>query len=307
MPARASDAANASPQSAPGGGRSRPAILTEPSEKLHKVLAQAGLGSRRLMEEWIGGGRVSVNGKVAGIGTRVAAADRIQVDGRDVRRSAARAAQLPRVLIYHKPEGEIVTRDDPQGRETVFERLPRLRGARWLSVGRLDVSTGGLLLFTTGGALANHLMHPRYAMEREYAVRVFGRLDEARMKSLREGVILDDGEARCASLEEEGPTEGGGANHWYRIVMTEGRNRVVRRLFEAVGFTVSRLMRVRFGPVHLPPRLKRGQFVEMPPEDVRRLVAQLEAPARPVTRAGAGAKADARRPPRRPAVARASE
>lgn len=248
---------------------------TETSQKLQKVLAQAGLGSRRLMETWIEAGRVAVNGKVAGIGTRITSADRVQVDGREVRMSSVAASDTPRVLIYHKPEGEIVTRDDPQGRETVFDRLPGLRGARWLSIGRLDVSTSGLLLFTTSGALANHMMHPRYALEREYAARVFGTLTDVQMKQLLEGVQLDDGLARCAKLEDEG---GEGSNHWYRLVMTEGRNRVVRRLFEAVGHTVSRLIRVRFGPIALPPRLKRGQHEELPADQVQKLKLWLERP-----------------------------
>lgn len=238
-------------------------------------MAQTGLGSRRAMEAWIESGRVSVNGKVAGIGTRVTPADHLRVDGREVR--VSRAADTPRVLMYHKPEGEIVTRDDPQGRETVFSRLPGLRGARWLSVGRLDVSTSGLLLFTTSGALANQLMHPRFGIEREYAVRIFGRLTPEHKARLLEGVELDDGLARCAHLEDEGANyETPGSNHWYRLVMTEGRNRVVRRLFEAVGFTVSRLIRVRFGPMALPSRLKRGQFEELKPEDVRKLLAWIE-------------------------------
>lgn len=226
------------------------------------------------METWIEAGRVTVNGKVAGIGTRVMPGDRLQVDGREVR--IANEAELPRVLMYHKPEGEIVTRDDPQGRETVFSRLPRLRGSRWLSIGRLDVSTSGLLLFTTSGELANSMMHPRFSVEREYAVRVFGRLSAEQMAQLIEGVELEDGAARCDRLEDEG---GEGSNHWYRLVMSEGRNRIVRRLFEAVGFTVSRLMRVRFGIIQLPPRLKRGQIEELPPADVRRLVDWLAKPA----------------------------
>jgi 23S rRNA pseudouridine2605 synthase len=218
------------------------------------------------MEIWIEAGRVAVNGKVAGIGTRVVPADRIQVDGREVR--MGNTAETPRILIYHKPEGEIVTRDDPQGRETVFSRLPRLRGSRWLSIGRLDVSTSGLLVFTTSGALANSMMHPRLSVEREYAARVFGKLSAEQVKQLLEGVALEDGMARCDRLEDEG---GEGSNHWYRLIMSEGRNRVVRRLFEAIGFTVSRLMRVRFGIIQLPPRLKRGQLEELPPDQVRRL------------------------------------
>jgi 23S rRNA pseudouridine2605 synthase len=244
------------------------------SQKLQKVLAQTGLGSRRAMETWIEAGRVTVNGKVAGIGTRVMPGDRLQVDGHGVRVEST--AQAARVLLYHKPEGEIVTRDDPQGRETVFSRLPRLRGSRWLSIGRLDVSTSGLLLFTTSGALANSMMHPRFAVEREYAARIFGRLAPEQMAQLLEGVALEDGTARCDKLEDEG---GEGSNHWYRLVMSEGRNRVVRRLFEAVGFTVSRLIRVRFGSIQLPPRLKRGQLEELPPAEVRALTDGLEKPA----------------------------
>ncbi len=225
------------------------------------------------METWIQAGRVTVNGKVAGIGARVLPADRIQADGRDVR--VEDSAQMPRVLLYHKPEGEIVTRDDPQGRETVFTRLPRLRGSRWLSIGRLDVSTSGLLIFTTSGELANSMMHPRFAVEREYAVRVFGKLSDEQGRLLLDGVTLEDGLARCDTLIDEG---GEGSNHWYRLSVSEGRNRMVRRMFEAVGFTVSRLMRVRFGALQLPPRLKRGQIEELPPADVKQLVAWLEKP-----------------------------
>jgi 23S rRNA pseudouridine2605 synthase len=254
----------------PRGSRAEPPAE---SQKLQKVLAQAGLGSRRAMETWIEAGRVSVNGKIAGIGTRVMPADRLLVDGRPVRVESAEAAV--RVLIYHKPEGEIVTRDDPEGRETVFTRLPRLRGSRWLSIGRLDVSTSGLLLFTTSGELANTMMHPRFEVEREYAARIFGKLTDEQGKLLLEGVTLEDGIARCESLIDEG---GEGSNHWYRLIMTEGRNRVVRRLFEAVGFTVSRLIRVRFGPMQLPPRLKRGQIEELTPADVKQLAAWLEKP-----------------------------
>ncbi|MBM3343525.1 MAG: pseudouridine synthase [Betaproteobacteria bacterium] len=250
----------------------RPRIETQAeSQKLHKLLAHAGLGSRRLMETWIEAGRVTVNGKPAAIGARVTPRDHLQVDGRDVRIAAQE--QTPRVLIYHKPDGEIVTRDDPQGRETVFERLPRLRGARWLAIGRLDVATSGLLLFTTSGELAHRLMHPRFAVEREYAVRVFGRLTDEHLAQLTRGVPLDDGDASCLNIADEG---GEGSNHWYRVVMNEGRNRVVRRLFDAVGFTVSRLIRVRFGALQLPPRLKRGQFEELPPDQVKKLVAWLD-------------------------------
>ncbi len=261
---------------APRGRRGPAPDAAAQSQKLQKVLAQSGLGSRRAMETWIEAGRVMVNGKVAGIGTRVSPGDRLAVDGRALR--VADDTQATRVLIYHKPEGEIVTRDDPQGRETVFSRLPRLRGARWLSIGRLDVSTSGLLLFTTSGALANSMMHPRFAVEREYAARVFGRLSPEQMAQLLEGVALEDGEARCDTLADEG---GEGSNHWYRLVMSEGRNRVVRRLFEAVGFTVSRLIRVRFGCLSLPPRLKRGQLEELTPSEVKQLLEWLERPIHP--------------------------
>ena len=246
------------------------------SQKLQKLLAQAGLGSRRAMETWIAAGRVTVNGKVAAIGARVSARDRIEADGREVR--AASSETATRVLIYHKPEGEIVTRDDPQGRETVFARLPQLRGARWVSVGRLDVSTSGLLIFTTSGALANRMTHPRFGVEREYAARTFGRLTDSQASQLIAGIELDDGVARFNSLAYEG---GEGANHWYRVMVTEGRNRVVRRLFEAVGFVVSRLMRVRFGEVALPPRLKRGQLEELTPDQVRRLERWVDRAAEP--------------------------
>ena len=237
------------------------------SQKLHKMLAQAGLGSRRAMERWIDEGRVTVNNQVAGVGARVTPRDVVRVDQRAVRWPQAR--RLPQVLLYHKPEGEVTSRDDPEGRATVFDRLPRLRGARWLAVGRLDYNTGGLLLFTTSGELANRLMHPRYALEREYAVRTLGRLAPQQIARLKAGIELDDGPARCLVVEDSG---GEGANHWYRVVLTEGRNRVVRRMFAALGLTVSRLMRVRFGPVKLPPRLKRGQVCRLDSDGVRALM-----------------------------------
>jgi 23S rRNA pseudouridine2605 synthase len=246
-------------------------IAPAPSQKLHKVLAQAGLGSRRAMEEWIREGKVTVNGAVATIGTRVAPTDLIRV-GRNVVRWPA-TNRLPRVLLYHKPEGEIVTQDDPAGRATVFERLPALRGAKWLAVGRLDYNTSGLLIFTTSGELANRMMHPRFEVEREYAVRIVGELNRDQLARLHAGIALSDGVARCESVKDEG---GEGTNHWYRIVLKEGRNRVVRRLFEALGITVSRLMRVRFGVVSLPPRLKRGQVSALAAAEVKRLLAWLD-------------------------------
>jgi 23S rRNA pseudouridine2605 synthase len=241
------------------------------SQKLQKILAQTGLGSRRAMEQWIEEGRVTVNARVASVGTRVTPSDIIRVGQRIVRWGAPH--RLPEVLIYHKPEGELTSRDDPKGRATVFDRLPRLREGRWLAVGRLDYNTGGLLLFTTSGELANRLMHPRYVMEREYAVRTLGQLTAQKIEQLKSGIDLDDGPAHCRVVEDAG---GEGANHWYRVVLTEGRNRIVRRLFAALGLTVSRLMRVRFGPVSLPPRLKRGQMCRLEREGVRALMRALD-------------------------------
>lgn len=241
--------------------------LTGPTEKLQKVLARRGLGSRREMEEWIKAGRVAVNGVTATLGSRVARNDFIAVDGRPV--MAGAAGRPPRVLLYHKPEGEIVSRDDPGGRASVFEKLPPLRGAKWLAVGRLDFNTSGLLVLTDDGELANRMMHPRYELQREYAVRIRGRIAPADMERLRQGIQLEDGQARLESIEEEG---GEAANRWYRIVLREGRNRVVRRMFETLGLRVSRLMRIRFGPVSLPPRLTRGRFMELAPAEVRSLL-----------------------------------
>lgn len=241
-----------------GGGRNAPTTLSEP-ERLQKVLAQAGVASRREIEEWVVAGRISVNGLPASLGQKIGPGDRVKVNGKLV--PLRFTQRSPRVLIYHKPEGEIVSRDDPEGRPTVFERLPILRKGRWLAVGRLDFNTSGLLLFTNDGDLANKLMHPRYELEREYAVRILGELTEEQVKSLTEGIQLEDGPAKFNLLRDEG---GEGANHWYRVTISEGRNREVRRMFEAVGLTVSRLMRVRYGSVELPARLKRGMWMEMP-------------------------------------------
>lgn len=222
------------------------------------------------MEGWIRSGRVTVNGAVATIGARVSPGDVVRVGRRVVRWPAAQ--RLPRVVLYHKPEGEIVSRADPEKRTTVFERLPRVHGGKWVAVGRLDYNTGGLLVFTTSGELANRMMHPRFALEREYAVRVLGQLKPEQLARLTRGITLEDGPARLISIEDAG---GEGANHWYRIVLTEGRNRIVRRMFEALGVTVSRLMRVRFGSVRLPPRLKRGQWHELEPGEVSGLLREL--------------------------------
>ena len=242
-----------------------------PSQKLHKVLAQAGVGSRREMEQLIKDGKVTVNGAVATVGSRVMPSDVIRIGRKTIRWPGTH--RLPRVLVYHKPEGEIVSRDDPDGRASVFEKLPQIRGAKWLAVGRLDYNTSGLLIFTTSGELANRMMHPRFEVEREYAVRIVGQLKPEQARKLEQGIQLSDGAAKVESLVDEG---GEGTNHWYRIVLKEGRNRVVRRLFEALGLTVSRLIRVRFGVVALPPRLKRGQVSPLTAGEVKELLEWLE-------------------------------
>ena len=238
-------------------------------ERLQKVLAQAGVGSRREMEEWIAAGRVTVNGEVATLGMRVVEGDVVRADKRLVP-VKAQGESLPRVLLYHKQEGEIVSRDDPEKRTSVFDKLPKVRGQKWIAIGRLDFNTSGLLIFTTSGDLANHLMHPRFEVEREYAVRVQGSMTEEQMKQmLKGGITLDDGPVKFEKLADEG---GEGYNHWYRLVLKEGRNRVVRRTFEALGLPVSRLMRVRFGIVNLPPRLKRGMMAELGEGEVRQVM-----------------------------------
>jgi 23S rRNA pseudouridine2605 synthase len=245
-------------------------------ERLHKLLAQSGIGSRREMEELIAEGRVNVNGETAQVGQSASPGDRIKVNGKLVHLKFSN--RLPRVIIYHKPEGEIVSRDDPEHRPTVFTSLPRMSGGRWVAVGRLDFNTSGLLLFTTSGDLANRLMHPRYNLVREYAVRVLGELPEGAKEQLLAGVELDDGVAQFATFEEAG---GEGANRWYRVSLFEGRNREVRRMFESVGVVVSRLMRVRYGPFVLPSNLKRGHVLELGEADVKKLMTDfdMESPA----------------------------
>jgi 23S rRNA pseudouridine2605 synthase len=238
-------------------------------ERLQKVLAQAGIGSRREMEEWIAAGRVTVNGEVATLGMRVQEGDVVRADRRVVH-VKLQGEKLPRVLLYHKQEGEIVSRDDPEQRATVFDKLPRLRGQKWTAIGRLDFNTSGLLIFTTSGELANRLMHPRFEVEREYAVRVQGEMTPEQMRQMvKQGIELDDGPVKFEKLNDEG---GEGFNHWYRLVLKEGRNRIVRRTFEALGLPVSRLMRVRFGIVNLPPRLKRGMLAELGEGEVRQVM-----------------------------------
>jgi 23S rRNA pseudouridine2605 synthase len=254
------------------GGQQKPKArrdLTaeDDAPKLHKVLAEAGLGSRRDMEELIIAGRVSVNGEPAHIGQRILPADAVRINGKLIQRKVS--SKPPRVLVYHKPAGEIVSHDDPEGRPSVFDRLPTMKTGKWLAVGRLDFNTEGLLLFTTSGDLANRLMHPRYNIEREYAVRTLGELEEGMRQKLLAGVELDDGLAAFAKVQDGG---GEGVNKWYRVVIGEGRNREVRRMFEAVGLTVSRLIRTRYGLMTLPGSLKRGRWEELDEHDVRALM-----------------------------------
>jgi 23S rRNA pseudouridine2605 synthase len=233
--------------------------------KLHKVLAEAGLGSRRDMEELIIAGRVSVNGEPAHIGQRILPTDAVRINGKLLQRRVNNN-KPPRVLVYHKPAGEIVSADDPEGRPSVFDRLPTMKTGKWLAVGRLDFNTEGLLLFTNSGDLANRLMHPRYNIDREYAVRTLGELEEGMRQKLLAGVELEDGLASFTKIADGG---GEGVNRWYRVVIGEGRNREVRRMFEAVGLTVSRLIRTRYGAMTLPTGLKRGRWEELEENDVR--------------------------------------
>ncbi|GAB7537427.1 23S rRNA pseudouridine(2605) synthase RluB [Burkholderia sp. 3C] len=245
-------------------------VLTpeDDAPKLHKVLAEAGMGSRRDMEELIVAGRVSVNGEPAHIGQRILPTDQVRINGKPVRRKLQ--SKPPRVLLYHKPTGEIVSHADPEGRASVFDRLPPMKTAKWLAVGRLDFNTEGLLMLTTSGDLANRFMHPRYSVEREYAVRVVGELNEASRQKLLHGVELEDGPANFLRIRDGG---GEGTNHWYHVALAEGRNREVRRMFEAVGLMVSRLIRTRHGEIALPRGLKRGRWEELEETQVRKLMA----------------------------------
>ncbi|MBT8121107.1 MAG: pseudouridine synthase [Gammaproteobacteria bacterium] len=259
------------------------------AERIQKVLARAGFGSRREIEGWIREGRITVNDHPAELGVSVTEKDRVRIDGRVVSFSADPAQNI-RTLIYHKPAGELTTRKDEAGRPTVFDSLPRLRNARWVSIGRLDMNTSGLLLLTTDGELAHRLMHPSYEIEREYAVRILGKVDEYVLNNLIEGVQLEDGLAKFTTIREAG---GEGANHWYHVTVHEGRNREVRRLWESQGLKVSRLIRVNFGPIALPANLRAGRFRDLEPAETAALYAAVGLPApktvqkrRPATRRG---------------------
>jgi len=237
-------------------------------ERVQKILAHAGYGSRRNIEEWIRAGRITINGQIAKLGDSIANNDVILIDGKQIHLSS-RATLKPRVIAYHKPEGKICTRSDPERRPTIFEDIPRLKKGRWVIIGRLDINSSGLILLSTGGELANRLMHPSTGVEREYAVRVLGEVDKEMLARLRQGVMLEDGKASFDSIRDAGGT---GANHWYHVVLREGRNREVRRLWESQGIKVSRLIRVRFGPVLLQRDLRAGRWVELPDQDVSSLL-----------------------------------
>ncbi|MCH9048486.1 MAG: pseudouridine synthase [Proteobacteria bacterium] len=267
-------------------------------ERIQKVLARMGLGSRREIESWIKEGRIKVNGKLAKLGDVITSNDRVELDKRQIK-FPRKTDSRPKVITYHKPAGEICTRKDAEGRTTVFSKLPRLKGARWVSIGRLDINTYGLLLFTNDGDLANRLMHPSSNIDREYAVRVMGKVDEDMLKRLQAGVELEDGPARFSDIVDSG---GEGANHWYHVTLMEGRNHEVKRLWESQGITVSRLIRVRFGPIILPRNLRTGTIRELDDKELDALYEWLDikSEGRPKTRAGRGAVSSARnKSPRR--------
>lgn len=266
------------------------------AERIQKLLAAAGIASRREAERLIEAGRVSVNGNVVSLGDKAELSDTVRVDGKVIRLD--RRPQIKhRVLAYHKPEGEVCTRSDPEGRPTIFDGLPRLRSGRWINVGRLDINTSGLVLLTTDGELANRLMHPSNELEREYAVRVLGEVSEAMLRQLRKGVELDDGPARFTSIRDAG---GQGANHWYHVTLNEGRNREVRRLWESQGVQVSRLSRVRFGPIALRRGLKPGGWDELPRQEIDQLRQQVGLPLLEAL-AREEKKSPARKPTKKPA------
>lgn len=241
------------------------------SEKLQKMLAGAGLGSRRELEKWIIDGRVSVNGSIATLGDRAEPTDRIMVDGRVVKTNQA---DSPRVLMYSKPEGEVSTTSDPDGRPTVFDALPKINSGRWIAIGRLDINTSGLLLFTNYGELANRLMHPSYEIKREYLARIHGDVDQKMLNNLMDGVVLDDGLAKFQTVKAQhhrNPEERTSSNQWFRCVLAEGRTREVRRLWESQDVEVSRLKRISYGPIELPSFIRRSEFIELEPKQVSSL------------------------------------
>jgi 23S rRNA pseudouridine2605 synthase len=241
------------------------------SEKLQKILAAAGLGSRRELERWIVDGRVSVNGSIATLGDRAEATDRIMVDGRPVKTNKS---ESPRVLMYSKPEGEVCTTSDPDGRPTVFDALPKINSGRWIAIGRLDINTSGLLLFTNHGELANRLMHPSYEVKREYLARIHGDVDQKMLNNLMDGVVLDDGLAKFQTVKAQhskSPEERTSSNQWFRCVLAEGRTREVRRLWESQDVEVSRLKRISYGPIELPSFIRRSEFIELEPKQVSSL------------------------------------
>lgn len=248
------------------------------SEKIQKILANAGVGSRREVETWIAAGRVSVNGKTAQLGDRMTYHDIVCVDDREIKLLKSKN-QKTRVLIYHKPEGEMCTRNDPERRPTIFDSLPIIRNSRWICVGRLDFNTSGLLLITNDGELANQLMHPSSEIEREYAVRIRGEVSQEKLQRMSHGIRLEDGIARFDSITEAG---GNGSNHWYHVVVKEGRNRLVRRLWEAADCTVSRLIRIRYGSIYLPAGLRRGHHTELSVEEVEQFVRWLHTEAKQI-------------------------
>lgn len=260
----------------------------EEAVRLQKLLAEAGLGSRREIEGWIGEGRIRVNGNLARLGDRATSADRIRIDNRDVKLKRQRDDTPPQVIAYHKPEGELVTRRDPEDRQTVFRRLPRPKEGRWIAVGRLDINTSGLILFTTDGELANRLMHPSHEIEREYAVRILGEIPPETLERMIAGIDLEDGPAQFDTVTDQGGT---GANHWFHVVLREGRNREVRRLWEAAGCTVSRLIRIRYGNIALGRRLFAGNWRPLTGEELSALMtlAGLKVPGR-IPRRNLGSK-----------------
>lgn len=246
-------------------------------EKIQKVLARAGFGSRREMEKWIKQDRVKINGVVATIGDRVSSADALLVDGKKVNPKSA-VSEEQRVLLYNKPEDEICSRKDPEGRRSVFDRLPKIVHGRWVAIGRLDINTSGLLLFTTDGELANRLMHPSSNIDREYAVRVMGEVTEENVQAMHKGVMIDDHLCRFTDIQY---FAGEGLNRWYHVVLMEGRNREVRKLWESQGLKVSRLKRVRYGPIFIPSKVTKGEYYELPREEMRLLYQAVDLPMKP--------------------------